>query len=230
MNTAPSFAIGEVESLVLKAYRGAGFSWGMAQEAGKAAAWLTAKRLPALDAFAALLNQIADLTHEQLSPNIKSSSWPERWVGSSTLLCPVVCGAFLSDLGPAVVEKESTVTLTSVASPLILLPFVATLGVPLTLRMTNAEVSVDGDVIAPFPVYETVAGKLDVVLQLAVQRAASIGDKTEQAGRGSDISLMRGTGNVASIKLLQALAHQTYVPATQESRESGAGAGLSDND
>ena len=32
------------------------------------------------------------------------------------------------------------------------------------------------------------------------------------------------------IKVLEELAHQTYVPASEESRLRGAGAGLTDND
>ena len=41
---------------------------------------------------------------------------------------------------------------------------------------------------------------------------------------------VRGVGGAESIDLLETLAHQTYVPATQASRESGAGAGLTDDD
>ena len=51
-------SIGELDSLVFKAYRGAGFSWGMAQEAGFAASWLARHGLPAASYFDILLRQI----------------------------------------------------------------------------------------------------------------------------------------------------------------------------
>ena len=137
---SPSFAVGEVEALVLKAYRGADFSWGMAQEAGRAAGWLAARKLPALDAFASLLRQTVDTPHDSLGPDIKSATWPQFWSSPSGMLCPVIAGAMLSDMGSTITDKETVLTLESVVTPLILLPFAALLEIPVTIKATDLEV------------------------------------------------------------------------------------------
>jgi len=241
MTEEPGFAIGEVEALVLKAYRGAGFSWGMAQEAGRAAGWLARRQLPALDLFALLLKQTDAIPHDQLVPDINSDSWPAVWSNSAGLLCPVIAGVLLSDLAAviveksAVIEKESTLTLESVAAPLILLPFVASLGVPVVIRATDIEVDVHGEVISLAGLPEQLGGKRDVVLELVDSRATSAtnrGKLTEKLNsvHSTAASALRGVARPASIEFLENLAYHTYVPATQASRESGAGAGLNDDD
>ena len=63
-------SIGELDSLVLKAYRGAGFSWGLSQDAGRAAAWMAMRGLPAAECFAELLQQTDGLEHSALTPVI----------------------------------------------------------------------------------------------------------------------------------------------------------------
>ena len=230
MNNGPSFSIGEVEALVLKAYRGAGFSWGMAQEAGKAAGWLAGHRLPALDAFATLLGQTAGQPHDQLAPVITSDLWPAVWTGSSNQLCPVVTGTLLSDLGSTVLEGQTSATFLSVATPLILVPFVAALGVPAVLRVSSVEVFICGNTIEPFSVSETLVGKIDVTLVLVARHAQPGNSKPGSTRHDRFTPAVRGVGDVESVDLLETLAHQTYVPATQASRESGAGAGLTDDD
>ena len=44
-----TLALSELRALIIKAARGAGLSWGMAEEAGWAAEWLARRGLPAAD-------------------------------------------------------------------------------------------------------------------------------------------------------------------------------------
>ena len=87
-----------------------------------------------------------------------------------------------------------------------------------------------GNTIEPFSVTETLVGKIDVTLELAARRAEPGNSKPGSTSYYKFTPTVRGVGEVESIDLLETLAHQTYVPATQASRESGAGAGLTDDD
>ena len=86
----PDLSIGELEALVLKAYRGAGFSWGMAQEAGRAAAWLAHNGLPAACYFDLLLHETDGIEASQLTPSVIMSNAAPDWQMSARPLCPVV--------------------------------------------------------------------------------------------------------------------------------------------
>lgn len=225
-----SFAIGEAEALVLKAYRGAGYSWGLAQEAGRAAGWLGERSLPAIDLFAALLQQIAELPYEQLVPvsiTHRDATKPEpavHWYGSGGVLCPVASGALISDLGAEFLHKHQRLTLASVSAPAILLPFVVALELPLTFRVDDIEIG------SPDNVNESVVWQR--ILDMAQLACGTV--EISLVSTASPIPWQRPAvrtgGTAESIALLQRLAHRTYVPATRESREAGAGAGLSDND
>lgn len=233
MQVTPSLAIGEVESLVLKAYRGAGFTWGMAQEAGKAAGWLTRRHLPALDAFASLLGQSDEFDHGALAPDVDVQALPEVWGGKAGLLCPVITGVLLSDLGAVLAARESAITLESVASPLILLPFVAALPMSVTLKAVDADAVFDVQRVARS---NSGTSQSDVDATALMDRQTVVLDFARRQhtpardNRASDNIPIRGTGSADSLALLERLAHRTYVPASAESRESGAGAGLQDND
>ena len=48
-------SLAEIDAMGRKAARGAGYAWGMAEEAGRAARWLAAYRLPGPQRLAALL-------------------------------------------------------------------------------------------------------------------------------------------------------------------------------
>ena len=50
-----SYSLGEIEVLCRKAAKGAGFTWGEAEEAGQAMRILAASQLPAVEAFSAYL-------------------------------------------------------------------------------------------------------------------------------------------------------------------------------
>ena len=96
-----SWSLGEVRSLAIKAARGCGMPWGLAEEAGMAVAWLEARDLPGVEALALYLDDIEG----------------EEYSGQ---FCPIAFGAQLSDRGNWQGAKPA-----QVRQPLLLSPFLA---------------------------------------------------------------------------------------------------------
>ncbi len=209
------FSIGEVESLVLKAYRGAGFSWGMAQEAGQAAAWMAMVGLPALDAFAALLPVIDGKRNAQLVPLMHV---PGKWSNPSGMLCPVVSGTAFSD-GEQEIAGSSLV-LENVLQPLILLPFISQSDAPVMVSVADHQYLCGTRVCSEIAGQNSAnPGRANVILSAAEGRLENPLPCSQRA-----------IVDDASVEVLNTYAHRTYVPASEASRLAGAGAGLLDND
>lgn len=79
--TTRDLSLGEIEALVTKAARGAGYPWGLASEAGAAARRLTAGGAPGADHFAVFLAAAAE--------------------GAIADECPIRAGLFIADGGRA---------------------------------------------------------------------------------------------------------------------------------
>lgn len=211
------YSIGEIDSLVLKAYRGAGFSWGMAQEAGAAAGWLSENGYPAIDQFARLLPQIDGCAHADLLPAVVNSSRvPER-------VCPVVAGCALTD-GALCGDGVISIAIESVVSPIILLPFAvrfaATVGQVLLLTHDAQRYHIEsGRAVA---LADHTADSKPATVQIV--------SSTRQPSMPLPVTSTRGVGDPQSLEVLERFAHRTYVPASDASRLAGAGAGLLDND
>jgi hypothetical protein len=198
----------EVESLCLKAARGAGLEWGLAEEAGQAARWLAAR---GVGGPAALLRHL-------LAARGKPASRPASVLAlvpeGSEPLCPIHLGATLSDVGTV----QGTIAAGPVAAPLLLLPFLAHLagGEGIELSWETGRVGVgagglEGDWTA-----------------LAAMPFAKV-----RIGRAGGAPIARPHVRIplakATVDDLAALAMQTTVPATEQSR-SDAGAKIDDND
>ena len=88
-----SWSLNEVEALSRKAARGAGLSWGLAEEAGRATRWLVVHGLPGPEVLLAALTRLDGLPHEARAPL-------DGWQARDTL-CPVTTGAALADTAAA---------------------------------------------------------------------------------------------------------------------------------
>ena len=236
-------SIGEFESLVLKAYRGAGFSWGMAQEAGRAAAWLALHGLPAGKCFAQLIKQIDGTDPVSLTPVIMHSQWPSDHLP----LCPVVSGTVLSDHGlqyfaSAIDEQTETgLLLGAIYSPIIILPFLSdcaqAAGVCLQVAADRCSIVVTPSGRCDISQGSEIGNKLVETIKIRSVVNGQIGGQihgeaacqTEDQS-GSPSVCQRVSVSVTDLEILEQYAHRTYVPATEESRNTGAGAGLTDND
>ncbi len=210
------FAIGAIESLVFKAYRGAGMSWGLAEEAGQAAGWLAMHDLPGTEAFAGLVSDLDEVPYDDVAPQIDKSTWNAK----EKPLCPVIAGVAYCDMLPA-----EPIVLSSLAYPLILAPFVA---VASRLQLQSLQIAWSSVFITCTPdgidCSSDTAGLLSpLASDVSISPCGFPSNPRTAAKR-------RGTIDPEAREILERFAHRTYVPASEASRLSGAGAGLTDND
>lgn len=214
------FSLNEIEATGKRAARGAGFSWGLAEEVGKAARWLSAYGLPGPEILADLLRSNDGVNYDDLAP----ISAVGVWEAPAGLLCPLVAGAAISDRA-ADIAAGHQIRLGTTAHPLLLAPFVSSVAY---LAQMQAALSWDGVVIGLNPTEVKFEGKREA---LTTQTANSVvcqlsgvsfaGERPAEKGRDVDADTW---------SILNKLAGRTYAPATEASRLTGAGAGLNDND
>ena len=221
--TTVSWSVGEARALTIKAARGVGMAWGEAEEAGFALGWLTRHNAPGITAMCRYLS-----FYER---SVKSGDTPARWPDQSMQgwHCPIGIGAALSD-GAIPIPQA----LQGVREPLLLLPFLAKLAndnqaIMLVLNATQEDEN---------PVQITVLndgflGNVEAAALLISQANCQIShiDVPAQNTQNQPDNLVRVQSSAsACISVLSNFAHNTYAPATKESRLAGAGAGLNDND
>ncbi|MBZ8118694.1 DUF3726 domain-containing protein [Roseovarius sp. LXJ103] len=203
-----SWSLSEIESLSRKAARGAGMSWGMAEEAGKSATWLAAADLPGPEALADLLERLHDQDLAEFAPVICADAW--RAPGGA--LCPIRAGAALSDLG-----CSGETRIEGVIQPLLLLPFVVQAAeAPLVIHWPGATFAC-GDALRGAAT--ALCGQADVLIEVATAPEQPMME-----------CALRYSPHAEAVAVLERFAQLTYAPETEASRVSGAGAGLSDND
>jgi len=192
------WSLNEIQSLAQKAARGAGYDFGLAEDAGQAVRWLLARDLPGADAL---------LTACDVSGR------------AATEHCPLTVGCAWSD--GLFETKDSTPR--SVASPLLLVPFLSW-----TAQRTQTSLcaSWPGAAFALSP-----DGGVKLRGQTVNPKGAEV--RVETAIPEGLIELHEGhraSVDCAIYVALGELAGRTYAPSTEASRQSGAGAGLTDND
>ena len=212
------YALTEVETMARKAARGAGLSWGMAEEAGMAARWLCAMGLDGCAALAEVLDQADAAAAKARAPVTLRSVWH----ASSGTLCPLATGAALADA--ATLWQASGLEMAHVTRPVLLLPFAAqavrALGAPVQISWDGVEAVADADHLS---LQAASAGALHRQAACVRLRAnATLGRSLPHYGRAEP--------QEADWRRLNSYAARTYAPETAESRLKGAGAGLSDND
>lgn len=192
------WSLNEIQSLALKAARGAGFDWGVAEDAGQAVRWLSARDLPGADALLTACGAGARAAPET---------------------CSLTIGCALSD-GLIGVSEFAT---RPVTSPLLILPFMAWRAerekTSLALHWNDSDFLVRAD------------GELFIEAETVNPKTAEV---TIRSHEPDDLVHVRegfrATVGCEIYVSLSELAGRTYAPATEASRESGAGAGLTDND
>lgn len=201
-------SLNEVEGLAAKAARGAGLSWGLAEEAGKAARWLAGVGFAWAPSLAALLDEHAALRPPMPLP-------PLLRADGDGLIDPLIAGSFLDDLA----RSGNAVALETVAHPVWLVPFAARGGCVVTW---------DGLVVTPHATGWTLAGDRS---RLAAPRAERVTWRRAPATEHADATAAaRSIIEERDWQALATHAARTYVPASEISRRRGAGAGLVDND
>ena len=208
-----NFSLNEMEATAKRATRGAGYSWGQAEEASKAARWLCAQGMDGAGVLAGLLEQ--GLASDPLAH--RPGQIDRLWL-SERALCPLSAGPLLSDA--AHLLKTGPVEMRNVAEPALLLPFAChaarLLKEVLTIEIDGAQMMTDGErLVAPDSLPDTVN-------KVVVTHGGALTTPRKQNARACPDPQDWG--------VLNRFAHRTYAPATEVSRRRGAGAGLSDND
>ena len=205
-----SFSLNEIEVTAKKAARGAGYPWGLAEEAGRATRWLCAQGLDGPAALAPLLDAGFAASLVDHAPQSLAGPWTVAHP-----LCPLITGAALSDCAATLPARVGPVM-----APLLLLPFLASaarqIATPLSLSTDAITATTDGTGLAlsgPMP---------------GMANTVEIGPTAMPSVTQAQHS--RARPDPTAWETLGRYAYRTYAPATEESRLKGAGAGLSDND
>jgi len=211
----------EAASLCYKAVRGAGMSWGLAEEAGQAAAWLVQRGLDGPRNLADHLLAAANRPWVEICPEIRASEWSSR---TGTPLCPIALGATLSDFAalPATPFASRGLTTSAVSRPVLVLPFLAHVAETLG---TNVRVSWTGGA-ADIGRGGTVHGN---PVDLADRERAALHIQSGLPVKGAAFAAPMARVDPNTLEKLNAFAMKTTVPPSDRSRD-GAGSGTSDND
>lgn len=213
-------SLNEVESLCLKACRGAGMSWGLAEEAAHAARWLAAHGWAWDRSLAALLSRRGDV-----SPPFVSAH-DMRPAEDGAVLCPIHVGAAMADL----LRPGEHLTLHDVLQPMWLVPFACRwVRLGFIARLTWADDALEVDAARPeFGATGTAHLAVDRLDWIRIELSA---EHEPTSGANPPVAWSGGRAvDPSAWEALEARGARTYVAASLQSRIAGAGAGLSDND
>lgn len=204
-------SLNEIEATILKAARGAGMEWGLAEEAAQAARWLARHGLR----FESILLDILEAAPWDAEITLAAPWLRPR--NAESWLCPIRVGACLLDLAvtpPWGIER--------VMQPLLLLPFVARLPAPATLAWGDMCLSWGDPKIAPWQIGAGAPSR----------DRAEIVELAPSATRPDSAAEIRGGVEIDPTiwPRIQAFEARTYMPASLRSRLSGAGSATGDND
>ena len=201
-------SFGEFRALVAKAFRGAGYPWGLTEDAAFAAVTLAEFGLDAGVIVASLLHGAGGT---EVGDRMPDASWTAR----GGVLCPICVGTAIADVGSC-----EDLDLDEVAQPALIAPFL--------VEISNTP---DDWFVVSWAEGQCLVGNDAVVLEGSLPtepRPVTISGthaRPTTVGRASRVTL-----DDTTFASLEAFSHRTYAPATSTSRLGGAGAGLVDND
>ena len=213
-------SLNEIEAQAKRAARGAGLSWGMAEEAARATRWLASHDLAGPALLAEVLAKNDGLPHSQIAP----LSLGDEWRAPAGELCPIAAGTALNDCADRLGDGQ-TIRMAQVSCPLMLVPFAAWAAIHLDMHVQiqwqNLQIATDGTRIAV----------TDPDGDINAQIAATVTCQTTQpTSKTATLPNLRGDVPPDIWAKLDIFAQRTFAPATEASRLLGAGSGLSDND
>ena len=207
------FSQSELQQLVVKAARGAGYCWSDTEEIGWAAAWLSKFGLPGGDIMLSLMQS----NHLQ-APRPAA----QRWKGNCHPLCPLRCGLALMDFAQL---PEGLGTSSLVIESMTGLPcFLAFVG--RTARQVQHPLQIQWE-------------KQSLFVNEDGQPSVEVDQVSMEFVKTVDVRITRSNSNMVSIETknpqycvgvskqileqLEAFAHQTLVPSSDLSRLRAGG-------
>ena len=205
------WSLGETEALAVKAIRGSGMAWGIAEEGGMALRWLCAHALPGIGALTAWLQQ-RDRGRGGCTPAMNFSDRQDP-------LCPIALGCWIKDA--SITARNNTILeLGVVCQPLLLLPFLtkALCDRGFTLEFNGQQIGSNIGIVRAQPPY------INLVVDHAQCCIALTSPRLPEQMKVSRVPL----ASTDDLKVLQTFAQRIYAPATTHSRRAGAGERIDD--
>ena len=201
-------SLSEIDTTSKRASRAAGYSWGISEEVGKNIRMLEMFGLPGIKN----LNDYYKRKKERKFENLNLISADNKIVKSE--FCPIIAGTSFLDQAKFL-ESLKEIKFYKIAYPLLFLPFISRaseiIGKRLLLKLDEKEflLNFNNNIYSNFLKNEIVEVASNVIVEF-VENSDSFSEK--------------------DWKELYKLSEDTFVEETESLKQSGAGAGLTDND
>ena len=199
-------SLSEIDTTSKRASKAAGFSWGVAEEIGKAIRNLELFGLPGIKNLNLYLNKIDENHPKKISKIDKENKDKE--------LCPIYCGvAFLDQCRKLEVLKS--IKFYNVNYPILILPFISKaseiLGKKILVQFSKSSFLMNFN--------------KSILLKNSEKQIINLVNEISIEFLGNENSFSN-----QGWKELYKLSEKTFVEETDSLKEKGAGAGLTDND
>ena len=201
-------SLSEIDTVSKRSSRAAGYSWGISEEIGKNIRLLEMFSLPGIKNLNDFYKKKKDLKLEELTL-IK-----EKNETSKSKFCPIIAGvSFLDQVGN--LKNINEIQFTNIAYPILFLPFVSraseVIGKRIHLKLDNKEFIMNFNNSISYNFFKSEIVELSEVISINI---------LENKDTFSEIEW----------KELYKLSENTFVEENESLKQSGAGAGLTDND
>ena len=201
-------SLSEIDTISKRSSRAAGYSWGIAEEVGKNVRLLEFFSLPGIKNLNAFLNRKKNIKLENLNLVTEDNS------KNNSQYCPVIAGVnFLDQI--KTLENLSEINFKNIAYPILFLPFVSRaseiVGKRILLKIDDKEflMNFNNCIYSNFSKQEIIKTAERVSIKIL---------KNEDSFSENEW------------KELYKLSEETFVEENESLKNSGAGAGLTDND
>jgi|TARA_X000001036_G_scaffold71154_1_gene62564 hypothetical protein len=201
-------SLSEIDTVSKRSSRAAGYSWGIAEEIGKNIRLLEIFNLPGIKNLNSFFKKKKELRLENISI-IKQNNEANK-----NQYCPIIMGVnFLDQIRTLEISNE--ITFKRVSFPLLFLPFVSraaeVIGKRIFLKIDDREflLNFNNNIYSNYAKNEVIESAENIYLKVLENR-----DSFEEKEWNE----------------LYKLSEETFVEESESLKQSGAGAGLTDND
>lgn len=201
-------SLSEIDTVSKRSSRAAGYSWGIAEEVGKNVRLLEFFSLPGIKNLNDFLNNKKNMKLENLSLITEDN------ISNNSEYCPVIVGVnFLDQI--KTLENLSEINFKNIAYPILFLPFVSRaseiLGKRILLKLDEKEflMNFNNYIYSNFSKQEIVKTAKRVSIKILKNKDSFTENEWKE---------------------LYKLSEETFVEENESLKNSGAGAGLTDND
>ena len=218
--------LSEIDTTSKRAARGAGFSWGIAEEVGKNMRLLELYGLPGIKNLNKFLKDYKEKQFQKItliSETNNSNKYP---------FCPIILGTnFIDQVN--LLDKKSNIQISNVAFPILFLPFVCRaseiIGKKIFLKIEEKEflLNLNQSIYSNYLKNEILesCNKINISSNFIEKEFPKLVNTME-------VNLLENEDNFTDDEWnnLYKLSEETFVEESDSLKEGAAGAGLTDND